>query len=210
MKKCIALITSVAILLLATIPSFAAAPDTSMYEFMSIEALAYCDLDEAPIEYQDDILAARDAIIHSTNWTVNGQTQIVLEDGTIQELPEFSELFPDWDIPKAKNIPDIVTYSANFNGVIYLFNPTTTQTPPFYVFYPGSYLVEMGATSIPGSSWNAAFTNYTSGYEVGNATNLPVGAAYQLNVASTSFVYGARASTFSTEGYAALYVSDVI
>ena len=209
-KKCIALITTVAMLLLTAIPSFATSSDTSIYEFMSVEALAYCDLDEAPLEYQDDILVARDIIIHNTNWTVDGQVAIVHEDGTLQTLPEFSDLFPDWDIPSAEPLTNTaVPYTASFAGNVYLIHPSETeQAPAFYYFYPDGNVI-MGTTYIPGTSWNGAYTNYTTLHEVGNVLRLSEGEAMTLTTPNPNHLYGARASTFSTEGYAIMYVMEV-
>lgn len=64
---------------------------------------AYMDLEAAPATLKEDILNARTKIIHSQGWTVNGSCYIKHADGTIENLPEFSYLFPGWDIPSWDN-----------------------------------------------------------------------------------------------------------
>ncbi len=65
----------------------------------SAAVYAYLDLDTAPISLRDDILKARDVIIHSEGWTVDGTGFVVQPDGTTTALPKFSDLFPGWDLP---------------------------------------------------------------------------------------------------------------
>ena len=70
------------------------------YDKMTTEELAYSVLTEVPEEWRDEVLAARNEIINSTSWTVDGAGAILHSDGTIEELPDFYDLFPqDWDIP---------------------------------------------------------------------------------------------------------------
>lgn len=77
---------------------------------MSIEELAYLDLDEAPAEMKDEIIEARNTIILSEDWVADGYYAEVYDiDGTIIRcIPQFSDLFPDWNIPVvecAKPVP---------------------------------------------------------------------------------------------------------
>jgi len=61
---------------------------------------AYMDIETAPEALESTILQAREEIIFSESWTVNGQGYTVRADGTVEYDPEFSYLFPNWDIPK--------------------------------------------------------------------------------------------------------------
>jgi beta-lactamase regulating signal transducer with metallopeptidase domain len=70
------------------------------YATLSPKELAYCDLKAAPKEWKQAILDARNTIIFNHSWTVNGQGASGSADGTITPLPEFSDLFPGWDVPK--------------------------------------------------------------------------------------------------------------
>lgn len=65
----------------------------------AVQALAYADLDSAPAELRDVILAARCAIVYAPDaaWSIDGTAQVTRADGTVENLPKFSELYPDWD-----------------------------------------------------------------------------------------------------------------
>ncbi len=62
---------------------------------------AYLDLETALPEMKEKILSARNTIIFSTDWVADGFTMTVEDpDGnTIRTMPNFSELFPGWDLP---------------------------------------------------------------------------------------------------------------
>ena len=67
----------------------------------SAEQYAYLDPDTSP-ELKEEILNARNTIIFSQDWVADGLTGYIenVETGEIiKELPAFSSLFPDWDIP---------------------------------------------------------------------------------------------------------------
>lgn len=76
------------------------------YASMDSFELAYADIYAAPEEWKEKILEARSEVIFSTSWAVNGAGCIVHTDGTIEELPEFSELFPGWDVPRCDISPE--------------------------------------------------------------------------------------------------------
>lgn len=213
MKKAImALITMVAIIITSVFPVFAATDRTIQYKLMTTEELAYCEIEAAPVEVRADILAARDAIIHSTSWTVDGQVAVQNEDGTIQELPEFSELFPGWDVPTIQGTENnIMLCTVDYFGFVYLRHPTSTKTLPFYAAFPSAsgITLEIQPRTLPGSSWNGAFTNVTTGQEIGYVNSMPITKTLLAQRVSTRYCYGARASTFSTEGDALMYVHEI-
>lgn len=98
----------------------AVSAEKANYAVMSLEELAYCDLETAPAAWQDDIVAAREDIIYSKSWTVDGQCALITPDGTVEELPEFYDLFPaDWAIPSSAGETDdeemIVPYADDFD-----------------------------------------------------------------------------------------------
>ncbi|MEK3901725.1 hypothetical protein [Paenibacillus sp. FSL R7-0179] len=220
--KRIAFTAITAFLLFATLitPSSANAANQPNYATLSAENLAYSDLKTAPEEWQNAILAARNSIIYSESWTVDGQVAIELSDGSIEKLPEFSDLFPGWDVPKNTNAvskeastilsdPIFTIMSANYAGYVYLqAAPTSSETPIFYAFNTNANRVSMVADSLPGSSYNAGYSDLTSAYDVGWATNLSVGRKMYLTNPNSSHSYGARASTNSTPGYALMGVVD--
>lgn len=64
------------------------------------QAFAYMDLDTAPTELQETIRKAREVIIYSRSWVADGfECYVTAPDGTVETVPAFSELFPDWELP---------------------------------------------------------------------------------------------------------------
>ena len=124
-------------------------------------SIAYRDLSTAATQIERDaILAARYEIIYfSGPWTTTG-AKIIKTDGTLVDVPDFYDLFPeDWELPTATSVqtqvwesqysgpekieiyPSVTwsiphsTYSASFNGNVYLplvTSSTDTETAPFY------------------------------------------------------------------------------
>ncbi|MGG4107688.1 hypothetical protein AAXB25_27745 [Paenibacillus lautus] len=221
MKKNALLFFSVLTLILLLTPSLALANDRQdHYASMSQKELAYQDLDLSPEEWKDEILDARNSIIYSTSWTVDGQVAYELPDGTIEELPEFSDLFPNWDVPKLKEdvrkeqLAKLTAYdfqilAANYVGFVYLFEPSNSSaTLPFYTFYTSANRVTMIADSLPGTSYNGGFTNIDTGADLGYVNNVKQGGKIYLTNPVRNTAYGARASTYSTTGYAQMSVVD--
>lgn len=67
---------------------------------LETETIAYMDLQEASPALQEEILQAREAIIFSNSWVVDGyNAHVGRADGSIEVLPKFSTLFPGWDVP---------------------------------------------------------------------------------------------------------------
>lgn len=64
------------------------------------QSYAYMDLATAPAELQETIRKARDVIIYSRSWVADGfDCYVTAPDGTVETIPAFSELFPDWELP---------------------------------------------------------------------------------------------------------------
>lgn len=83
----------------ADAPALVSAEDIAV---MSVEQIAYLDLDTAAPAVQDAILEARAEIVYGDQaWTVDGAAAIYdTKTGTVTELPEFSDLYPGWDVPE--------------------------------------------------------------------------------------------------------------
>jgi len=207
-KNVFATICAVALMISFAVPGYAAYVEAE-YTTMSVEELAYCDLDAAPIALQDDILAAREDIIYSHSWTVDGQCVLIAPDGTVEELPEFYDLFPaDWDVPvSCVESVAAVPYSDEifFSGRIYLHEKTDNWATPFYTFTGNGAGVQMVLTSIPGATCNMGFTNITRNQDAGYVTDRRAGYTFGI-FTSRNIMYGARASTNSTTGYASARV----
>lgn len=212
-----------ALLALLITPSLALAGEQQEYlASLSSKELAYYDLDAAPEEWKEAILDARNSVIYSTSWTIDGQVSYERPDGTIEKLPEFSELFPGWDVPKINE--DVRTewlvevkpvnhefrpFAANYAGFVYLFEPSADESSlPFYSFFTDVDRVRMQGDDLPGTSYNGGFTDIDSGTDVGYVANVKEGGSVYLNNPDPDTAYGARASTSSTEGYALMTVVD--
>lgn len=167
--------------------------------------LAYSDLHTAPVSMQDSILTAREEIIYSQSWTVDGQCVLICPDGTVEELPEFYDLFPsDWDIPaSAVDSVDITPYTGEifYSGEIRLPQKTDALATPFFRFAGNGSLVRMQITQLPVSYCNMGFTNLTLNEDAGFVTGKREG--YILGISSSPrYTYGARASVDGDAVYA--------
>lgn len=112
MKKACVVVLSILLMLCLTNVAFASGLETSCVDMALAEAaqIAYLDLEDASAEMREEILAAREEIIFSTDWVADGYTAYVEDqDGNIiRTLPAFSEVFPDWDLPVSET-----TYQAD-------------------------------------------------------------------------------------------------
>ena len=94
MKKACAVVLSILLMLCLTNVAFASGLETSCVDMALAEAaqIAYLDLEDASAEMREEILAAREEIIFSTDWVADGYTAYVEDqDGTIiRTLPAFS------------------------------------------------------------------------------------------------------------------------
>ena len=124
MKKILSAALSIS--MLASLLAFSASADTPALvsaediAVMSVEQIAYLDVETAAPAVQDAILEARAEIIYGDQaWTVDGAVTVFnIKTGTVTELPEFSDLYPGWDIPERNismaptGIPCMTTYSS--------------------------------------------------------------------------------------------------
>lgn len=66
----------------------------------SVRKLAYSDLESADPVTQQKILGAREQVIFSQSWVVEGRAYVTDSAGNITESPQFYDIFPeDWDVP---------------------------------------------------------------------------------------------------------------
>ena len=70
------------------------------------EEIAYLDLESASPEMKEKILSARNRIIFSQCWVADGFTLELCDEkgNVIGAAPNFSELFPGWDLPVDESI----------------------------------------------------------------------------------------------------------
>lgn len=231
MKKVCAAILSLVLTLCLTSAAFAAESVKPNLDMKLIEAakIAYLDLEDASPKMREEILAAREEIIFSTDWVADGYTACVedLDGNVIRILPTFSEVFPDWDLPVSdptwesdvqmdSNCPQVMdTPAASSDGwtwegyyTHYLTAPGNVISEPFAEVYVDPQRVghTIRAYAISFSSYrtrncNIGFTDSMTGESLAYATRLKVGEACKVTGVRMKFV-GIRASTYSTPGQA--------
>jgi len=211
MKKLLSTLLVMAVLVSSIVVQASAALTQSTF---IPEDYAYLDLATASDDLVPLILEAREAIIYSQAWTVDGACVIVRADGTIKNLPEFYDLFPGWDIPvlsdstKAAKVPAAITRAVLFNGNVYITTPpSNTASTPFYYINSSGRDVTTVASTIPGSSYNLGYSD-SAGNSIGWAGYLAAGYGLKLVNPTSGNTYSVRASTYSTSGNASITVSD--
>ena len=94
-KKFLSILCAACLFLAMAVPAFATTTEPP-----TVEKYAHMSLEGASPELAEKILDSRWELVYGHQaWTVNGAVSIRHEDGTIEQLPEFSELFPGWDLP---------------------------------------------------------------------------------------------------------------
>lgn len=145
MKKLLAVMVAVGVLLCLPVTAHA---KTVSLDASNVSYYAYMALEEAPAELQETILEARAQIIFSESWVADGyEGQVTYPDGTVIDLPQFSELFPeDWEIPvesgqqvKTAAVPDAM---STMDAVVTATNWTILTQRRLYLRHPSSVNTE--------------------------------------------------------------------
>lgn len=209
---------TLAVLMLAP-ASAAQTVDTSA---PSVEELAYMDLDGASPELRESILKARAQIIYTKSWTVDGAVSVIHQDGTVEMLPEFSDLFPGWDLgeirsvfaqpnePVTSEIADLP--AGSYQAKVFLGKASELgNMGTFYGFAAQEEQSYAWAQYFPDGmdSCNIEFINLDTNVSEGLFTNLLPQQAVCINTRK-NVRYGVRASSSSdsADGFALMRVSD--
>lgn len=194
------------------------------------EQYAYLDPDTASPELQEKILDARNAIIFSQGWVADGHTGYIQDVRTgeiLRELPTFSELFPDWDMPTADTVPksdseytepsvrpfqaeitplaDTSSWKRVDEYYTYINAATSSTAKPFTSLTVNPYsmgtTVRIYATELTSSqTCNLGISNADTGAYYATDTNLsPYEAIAVGNLYYTKIAL--RTSTYSTPGW---------
>lgn len=215
MKKTLSIVLSMAMLSsLFAFSANAVAPAADISK-MSVEMVAHMDLDSASPATKEAILAARNEIIYGDQaWTVNGAVTLIdLENGTEEKIPEFSELFPGWDVPTVEVDPGQAALEEYFltNGVpkasyykepynIFLNLGSSFAASPRFatVFGTGDPVACYGYAGPVNGRFNLGFS--TGGKELGWVPNRSVEQQQGAKIATTNgLVYDVRASASNPE-----------
>lgn len=140
----------------------AVAPITDVSR-MSAKQIAYLDIDRAVPEVQEAILKARDEIIHGDQaWTVDGAvTMFDPKTGETEKIPEFSELFPGWDVPTV----EVSTEIAALQEALLTRGVSRTsyidETYDVYLRVGKTYVASKSFASVVGSGYDLACYGFT-------------------------------------------------
>ena len=114
MKKFLSMTMTLIMLMALAFPAFAVDKESDSNSEAEVQEeilesaseFAYLDADKATPELKEKILEARKEIIYNTDWVADGYVGCIRNIKTgklIKELPEFSEVFPGWDVPIEEN-----------------------------------------------------------------------------------------------------------
>lgn len=176
---------------------------------MSVEDYAYMDIETAPASMKDAILEARTEIIYSESWSVDGTAYITYQDGTIEVLPKFSDLFPDWDVPTADydiiESPPIMTPVVFWEGWVSVkAPPANTMSAPFRMVPGANSNISTRALSFGGGTINIGYA--IAGVDHAWMTGLNVGTPFTIFGLSGT-VYQVRTSTNGVPGNALMQIT---
>lgn len=182
------------------------------------EEVAYMDMDSASAEMQERILEAREVIIESKSWVADGwTTTITRADGTVENVPTFSECFPGWDMPVCESddvmpFAEPITFYSPDSGVINVELPrasSATNAPTaFRVKNIKEALVVYVEELYTSTSCNLGFVNIDLGISVAHLVNMRKGDHLDVLVdypTDPPAYIAVRASTYVTPGSADLY-----
>lgn len=227
-KKIGAALLSACMLAVSAMPAFALEQTDAMAAEMTEEDIArqeriqeaeryaYLDLDSASPEMQEKILSARKVIIFSADGWCADDTQMIIirADGTIEEVPKFSELFPsDWDLPvddysqvEVPTVPELIdviddtiellsTSTSTYRNVYLQKYVEGTTSTPFAVFDHNGYSIATKVTQLTSSqTCNIGYSNYNTGKLLGWKGELyPVDSAVLPSLTYSPFTCAVRA-----------------
>lgn len=177
---------------------------------MSTQQLAYMDIDSAPKSLKSKILEAREKIIYGDQaWTVNGAVSIIKRDGSVEEVPEFSDLYPEWEVPEhktalltldisAEDFASNVRSTIGFYDNVYLtIKSSIENSKPFFRFLGDGREVGAYAATMPKDKYNLGFYNGNTFKDEGWLPSLEKNEGGKI-LAEDSVTYTVRASVPSS------------
>lgn len=136
MKRLFTLMGAAVLAMCCVLQVFANEYDVTEETLVSEQEYAYMDIETASEEEREKILAAREKIIYQSSWSADNVEGLYIHpDGTVEELPKFSELFPDWEIPTVEvtEVEDALMPTAPDETVDAEVIPLTTK---YYTYNP--------------------------------------------------------------------------
>lgn len=181
---------------------------------VSYEEYAYMDLSKATASEKVMIEAARNKIIFSQSWGLEGG-YIVRANGDIETVPKFYDIFPsDWEIPSGNatmlaTTSEVTPMTESWNLQVYFDAPPASGiSPSVGNFYHDGGYIQVGVVSLTSSQHcNLGVTNNSTGASLGYAERLYPGEAYYCPTLTLNpFYAGVRYSTYSNPGYGVINV----
>lgn len=186
-----------------------------------IEKYAYMNYDYASNNLKEKIIEARRKIVYGNqSWTVGGQISKINKDGTIEKLPEFKDLYPDWnlkDLTDSKTTANTIVKGDidNQKSLLSTYFAGNVDIPrslvgsnTFYKFNANGSTVATYALTLPGTKINLGYTNEDTGQDVGWISNLSKGEGISMKTANGTR-YGVRCSTSDVPGKGYIVVESI-
>ena len=170
------------------------------------------------------ILEARYSIVFGSDvaWTVDGQMSILHENGNVEILPEFNDLFPHWNLAQIESFAvtqfDVNTETHYANDSLARFTQffrasgtihrqqADVNAPVFTQFVNNTGRLINVDVILQQMNWpvggvNLGITNMQTGESVGWRGGLVPGQGITLNNTPANAVRGVRASTIDNSGF---------
>jgi hypothetical protein len=189
-------------------------------ELPSIEdALTYLTSDSI----KEQILKSRvNLVFGNTRWVADGiAAYIANADGSIEKLPNFSDVFPGWDlasISKARTVyrgpyEPVYAETADFARDTPLTKGSPVAAHEFYYFNSGGNSAQISATTATtlasnASTYNVGFFNADTATDITWAANLKFGQDFIFTNPSKGTRYAVRASTYEEMGMVYITVKE--
>lgn len=230
MKKITSLCLVLATLITLCAPVSAASIHSQVQteELRRLEKIAYLDVDTASPEERQEILNARNVVIYTKDWVADGTigwVEDITTGDVIRYIPSFSEVFPGWDIPKAK-IPEKVTdfiaidalpsqqanrlsdwtYMESYRTYLEKASDTVAATPFVFVVnesYKMIYLRSYAEELTSSKTCNIGFSDFDTFESLGYKLDLGPKEAFAISISGRAHIH-VRASTNSIPGYATM------
>lgn len=192
--------------------------------FENAEIWAYKDYSTATKSERTNILKARSIMMQKTDWVADGFIgYYTAPDGTVEEMPSFSEVFPDWDIEQIwayNNKVDALTEQVTASETLDL---NTVVFPQYFdcdipvatdEYAPLAHITSMdwgtgnyrttvqSLTTCTTCNIGYKLTNGGTTTDVGFKENIPVDGDFSVYFSGVSYlnVLRVRVSTYSTAG----------
>lgn len=217
-KKFLSILYAACMILAVSAPAFAAEATDS-----NPKSLAYMDImGTTPEMYADIITARREIIYGNQSWSADGTVvEIIHADGTVELVPQFSDVFPGWDLNEiTQPVPDLYDYGPftaratihyQVANITLSYPSAGVTTEPFLKFNGNGSKVYAKALLLPEgmTKYSIGFNNEDTGAEISYLANMELGDKTSLQT-EDGVRYGVRASSANVgvSGLATMSVSE--